>query len=128
MERFKTEADCIKHLEAIRWGGNVVSPFDAESTVYKAKDNRYKCRNTNKYFNVRTGTIFGDSKIPLRKWFIALELLPNICSITLTDLSRELKSSYKTAAFIKERLLYAVKYSAVPHKAPKLYAQSYANN
>ena len=48
---------CITFLEKERWGDHVVSPFDPESKVYKCKGNRYKCKNTGKYFNVRTGTI-----------------------------------------------------------------------
>lgn len=55
---FPDEQACITFLEKERWGDHVVSPFDPESKVYKCKGNRYKCKNTGKYFNVRTGTIF----------------------------------------------------------------------
>ena len=53
---FPDEQACIAFLEKERWGDHVVSPFDPESKVYKCKGNRYKCKNTGKYFNVRTGT------------------------------------------------------------------------
>lgn len=59
---FPDEQACITFLEKERWGDHVVSPFDPESKVYKCKGNRYKCKNTGKYFNVRTGTIFENSK------------------------------------------------------------------
>ena len=50
---FKDEQTCIEYLEELRWGGNVISPFDETSTVYKCKGNKYRCRNTGKYFNVK---------------------------------------------------------------------------
>lgn len=67
-----TDQYCIEHLEKLRWNGTVVSPFDATSKVYKCSGNRYKCKNIGKYFNVKVGTIFEDTKIPLIKWFMAL--------------------------------------------------------
>src|SRR5579872_810307 len=74
LECFPTERECIKHFEKMRWNGVVVSPFKADSKVYKCKGNKYKCKDTGKYFNVRTATIFEDTKMPLKKWFIALYL------------------------------------------------------
>lgn len=47
---FPDEQACITFLEKERWGDHVVSPFDPESKVYKCKGNRYKCKNTGKYF------------------------------------------------------------------------------
>ena len=34
---FPTEQSCIDYLEEMRWHGNVVSPFDKTSKVYKCK-------------------------------------------------------------------------------------------
>src|ERR1035438_7657035 len=72
LEKFPTEQSCIDHLEKLRWDGNVTSPFDPDSIVYKCSGNKYRCKNTKKYFNVKTGTIFEDTKIKLQKWFMAL--------------------------------------------------------
>src|SRR5580698_7686810 len=74
LKTFPDEQTCIDHLTALRWNGSVISPFDAESKVYKCKGNKYKCVNSRKYFNVRTNTIFEDTKLPLQKWFMALYL------------------------------------------------------
>lgn len=49
---FKTNEDCIAYLEELIWEGFPISPFDETSKVYKCQDGRYKCKNTNKYFNV----------------------------------------------------------------------------
>lgn len=69
---FPDEQSCIDHLEELRWGGVVISPFDPTSKVYKCKDNKYRCKNTGKYFNVKTNTLFDGTKIELRKWFAAI--------------------------------------------------------
>ena len=73
---FKTEQSCIEHLEELRWGGgdNAISPFDSSSKVYKCKNNRYRCKNTGKYFDAKTGTVFAKTKLPLRYWFYAMFL------------------------------------------------------
>lgn len=55
---FPDEQTCIEYLEYVRWEGNVVSPYDPSSKVYKCKGNNYKCKNTGQYFNAKTGTMF----------------------------------------------------------------------
>lgn len=108
VQKFRTEEDCIKHLEAIRWAGNVVSPFDPTSKVYVCKGNKYKCKSTGKYFNVRTATIFEDTKMPLQKWFVALYLFSaHKKGISSHQLSRDLDITQKTAWFVLHRLRYA---------------------
>lgn len=102
------EQSCIAHLEALRWNGVVVSPFDADSTVYTLKGNRYKCRTSNKYFNVRTGTIFEDTKLPLQKWFMALYIFSSHKKgISSHQLAKDLDITQKSAWFVLHRLRYA---------------------
>jgi hypothetical protein len=55
LKAFPDEQSCINHLEMLQWGGTPISPFDPISKVYKCAGNKYKCKNTGKYFNVRTG-------------------------------------------------------------------------
>lgn len=108
LQAFPTEEACIKHLEDLQWNGNVVSPFDANSKVYKCKGNKYKCKNTGKYFNVKTGTIFEDTKIPLQKWFLALYVFSSHKKgISSHQLARDITVTQKTAWFMLHRLRYA---------------------
>lgn len=72
LKAFPNKQSCIDHLEKLCWNGNVIRPFDPMSKVYKCKDNKYRCKNTGKYFNVRTGTLFDNTKVELRKWFMAI--------------------------------------------------------
>ena len=69
---FPTEQSCREYLEKFMWEDGTVFPFDKMSKVYRCKNGRYKCKNTGRYFDVRTGTVFEDTKPPLLKWFIAI--------------------------------------------------------
>lgn len=106
LKTFSSEEKCIEHLESLRWkNGNVVSPFDATSKVYKCANHRYKCKNTGKYFNVKTGTIFENSNIALQKWFVAVWLLTSHKKgISSLQLSRDLGITQKTAWFMLHRI------------------------
>lgn len=108
LEKFHDEQSCIDHLEALRWDGKVISPFDKDSQVYKCKNNKYKCRNTSKYFNVKTNTIFEDTKISLQKWFMALyEFSSHKKGISSHQLAKDIDVTQKTAWFLLHRLRYA---------------------
>lgn len=72
---FPDEQSCIDRLENMIWSDVIINPFDATSNVYKCKGNKYRCKNTGKYFNVKTGTLFDNTKIELRKWFMAIRLV-----------------------------------------------------
>jgi len=113
IKAFPTEVSCIEHLEIIRWNGYVVSPFDANSKVYKCAGNKYKCKESGKYFNVRTGTIFEDTKMPLQKWFMALYIFSSHKKgISSHQLAKDLDITQKTGWFVLHRLRYAFDHPA----------------
>lgn len=113
LKKFPDEESCISHLEAIRWDGNIVSPFDSTSKVYKCKHGKYKCKNSGKYFNVRTGTIFEDTKIPLQKWFMALYIFSSHKKgISSHQLAKDLEITQKSAWFVLHRLRLAFDHPA----------------
>ena len=102
---FPDEQSCIDYLEQIRWAGNVISPFDANSKVYKCKGNKYKCKATGKYFNVRTGTMYDNSKMDLQKWFLAVWLVTSHKKgISSLQLGRDLSITQKSAWFMLIRI------------------------
>ena len=105
IKAFPDEQTCINHLEELRWNGNVVSPFDPTSKVYDCKGNKYKCKNTGKYFNVRTATLFDNTKIELQKWFLAIYLVTaHKKGISSLQLSRDIDVTQKTAWFMLQRI------------------------
>lgn len=105
IKAFPDEKACINHLEILRWNDNVVSPFDETSKVYKCKDNKYRCKNTGKYFNVKTNTIFDNTKLGLQKWFLAIYIVTSRKkSISSLQLSRDLDITQKSAWFMLQRI------------------------
>lgn len=105
MNAFPNDYYCEQHLEKIRWNGYVVSPFDETSKVYKCKNGKYRCKNTGKYFNVRTGTMFDNTKVSLQKWFIAIWLMTSHKKgISSLQLSKDINVTQKTAWFMLERI------------------------
>jgi ISXO2-like transposase domain len=102
---FPTEQICIEHLEKLRWNDNVISPFDSTSKVYNCKGNKYKCKNTGKYFNVKTNTIFDNTKLPLQKWFLAIWIVTSHKKgISSLQLGRDLNITQKSAWFMLQRI------------------------
>ena len=105
VKAYPTEQSCIEHLESLRWNGNVVSPFYATSKVYKCKGNKYRCKNTGKYFNVRTATLFDNTKVELRKWFVAIWIVTSHKKgISSLQLGRDIDVTQKTAWFMLQRI------------------------
>ena len=106
LEAFPDEESCIVYLEKLRWrNGKVKSPFDKKSKVYYLPNHRYMCKNTQKIFNVKVGTIFHGTKLPLRKWFMAIWLvLAHKKGISSLQLSRDLKITQKTAWYILQKI------------------------
>jgi len=110
MEYFTTDQICKQTIAQSRWSdGDVVCPYCGGHHCHLCKDNRYLCKHCNHKFNVTVGTIFENTKISLRKWFIAMYLISSHKKgIASHQLARDIKVTQKTAWFIlqKVRTLY----------------------
>lgn len=106
IQAFPDEQTCIDHLESLRWPNKeVVSPFDSSSKVYKCANNRYRCKHTGKYFNVKTATLFDNTKVKLQKWFLAIWLVTSHKKgISSIQLSKDIGVTQKTAWFMLHRI------------------------
>ena len=109
MEAFPDEESCIEYLENIRWGDRVVSPYDPDSKVYICTGHKYKCRNTGKNFNVKTGTFLEDTKLPLSMWLYAILIVTSkkrgISSCQLADdLGVTQKTAWRMLTLIREKM------------------------
>jgi transposase-like protein len=105
-EHFPTEQSCRQYLEKQRWDGNPVCPHCDDTKVYKFKDGRlFRCAKYRKQFTVTVGTIFEDSHISLRKWFLAIYLVTaHKKGISSLQLSRDLRVTQKPAWFMLHRI------------------------
>ena len=61
----------------------------------------YRCSDCRSYFSIKTGTWLTSSKIPLRKWAIAIHLcLTSLKSFSSMKLRRDLEVTQTTAKFM----------------------------
>ena len=99
MQRVLSNEDkCIKFLEMVIWEGVPVSPFDKTSKVYVCSNGMYRCKNTGKYFTIKTGTIFENTKLSLMQWFMAIYLVTSHKKgIASTQLAKDINVTQKTA-------------------------------
>ncbi|MBC3758126.1 IS1595 family transposase [Hyunsoonleella sp. SJ7] len=107
LDYFTTDEICEEYLAVLRWNGEPTCAY-CESNKVKAlngKTRRYKCYGCKKQFSVKVGTIFHDSKISLRKWFVAVYLVTaHKKGISSHQLARDLKITQKTAWFVLQRI------------------------
>lgn len=112
LDYFKDQETCIKYLEHQRWGGCKPScPFCGWQKVYKT-NRGYKCANSDCYkkFSATVGTMYENTKIPLRIWFGAVYLATaHKKGISSLQLKRDLGISQKTAWFVLHRIREMVK-------------------
>ncbi|HTH99135.1 MAG TPA: IS1595 family transposase [Stellaceae bacterium] len=109
MAAFPDEQSAIDHLTAIRWKHGAFCPHCGGTKVYHFSDNRtHKCGDCRKRFSIKVGTIFEDSKIELRKWYMAVWLLTSHKKgIASTQLAKDIGVTQKTAWFMTQRLRHA---------------------
>jgi len=105
-KRFPTEESCIAHLKNTRFKDGLFCPHCGKRHIYEFSDNKtYKCADCRQKFTVRTGTIFGESKLPLYKWFLAIYLLSSCKKgISSVQLAEQLGVTQKTAWFLNHRI------------------------
>src|SRR5438034_1389215 len=99
---FKDEETCKQFLVQQRWGGNVTCPFCGHDKVYTT-NRGYKCADKTCYkkFSVTVGTVYENSKVPLRTWFGAMYLATaHKKGISSCQLARDLGITQKTAWFV----------------------------
>ena len=99
---FPDEQSAIDYLTGLRWANGKCCPLcgnaDAARIGTLAGTNTHKCYACRRRFSIKVGTIFQDTKLPLRTWFAAIWMVTNhpkgIASTTLaTDLGITQKSA-----------------------------------
>src|ERR1043165_1997863 len=110
IEKFDLDDKCRLTLEKLRWPGGVRCIRCQSDKIARAeKRKQFECAACGYHFSVTAGTIFHDSHLPLRKWFIAIYL---ICEskkgVSANQLKRTLGVAYKTAWYLCHRIRYAM--------------------
>jgi transposase-like protein len=113
----KDESAAVEFVEQLRWGGEAACPRCGVVDVVQMKsasgerNTRYlwRCHGCKRQFTVRIGTIFEDSRIPLKIWCHGFW---RACSskkgVSALQISRETGLSYKSALFLMHRIRFAM--------------------
>ncbi|MBI2857567.1 MAG: IS1595 family transposase [Chloroflexi bacterium] len=109
-EQFHSEERCREVLEELRWPDGAVCPrCQGKQHARDSVRGVYDCYSCGYQFSVLAGTIFHDSKLPLRKWFWAVLLMvESRKGISANQMKRTLDVSYKTAWYLCHRIRAAM--------------------
>jgi predicted oxidoreductase (fatty acid repression mutant protein) len=109
---FPTEQVAIDHLTSIRWAAGKFCPLCGNSDEARigtlTGTNTHKCYECRQRFSIKVGTIFQDTKLPLRTWYAAIWMITNHPKgIASTTLATDLGITQKSAWFVLHRLRHA---------------------
>jgi transposase-like protein len=124
-DKLRNEADARAYLAEKRWpngvvcafpdcGGSEITPFEVKASVRKngravPARSLYKCKACGRQFSVTKGTIFEDSKIPLRIWLIvAQRMCVSKKAVSALQIQREFGVTYESAWFMCHRIRWAM--------------------
>jgi len=124
-DQLRTEADARAFLEAKRWpnglacafegcDGSEITRFEVKASIRKngrpvPARSLYKCKACGRQFSVTKGTIFEDSKIPLRTWIlVAQRMVVSKKSVSAHQIAREFGITYESAWFMCHRIRWAM--------------------
>jgi transposase-like protein len=111
VEMFDSETACHDYLAALRWPNGVACGLCGSTAVTELpKRHQYQCSSCRYQFSVTAGTIMHDSKLPLRKWMLAIYLIvESKKGISSLQLTRTLKVAPKTGWYLSQRIRTALR-------------------
>ena len=115
---FRNEEKCIQYFIKKRWNGHITCPHKRcqkymldNNKIYILKSKHdFKCACCGRIFSYKTGTIFENSKVPMKKWFMAIYLQSaHKKGISSVQLAKDIRVKQQTAWFMLQRLKEAEK-------------------
>ena len=110
MDLFLTEEAATRWFEAHVWPTGRCCGHCGSTRTQEASHRKmpYWCSDCRSYFSVRTGTALSHSRVPLRKWAIAIYLeLTSLKSVSSMKLHRDIGVRQATAWFMLHRIRQA---------------------
>ena len=111
-EMFPDEQTAREWFESTRWpDGRACAKCGSVQTspVPNEKPMPYWCSDCRSYFSVKTGTVLQSSKLPLRKWAIAIyQITTSLKGVSSMKLHRDLKIRQATAWHLLHRIREAM--------------------
>jgi transposase-like protein len=106
LEYYKDEATCVAEFTKMRFRNGEYCPHCGHSKIHLfSNGKRYRCAKCKKDFTIRTKTAFGESKLPLKKWFVAIYLLTiSSKGMSSVQLAKHVGVTQPTAWFMAHRI------------------------
>ena len=107
MDMFPDEDAAHEWFAEQRWGkaGRHCPRCGSVETKPSKRLHTFWCQDCHERFSVRTGTVLEESRLPLRKWVIAIYLhLTSLKGVSSMNLHRDLDVTQKTAWFMLQRI------------------------
>ncbi len=111
IQYFSDEDVCIHFVALLRWpDGHAPCPkCMSKNSVYMANRRVWRCRDCQKQFSVKVGSIFEDSPIQLNKWLAGMWMIAGAKNgISSCEIARALGITQKSAWFMMHRLRLAM--------------------
>ena len=111
MGMFPDEDTAHEWFSLQRWGaaGRYCPHCGSVETLESKRKHTFWCQGCKKRFSVRTGSVLERSKIPLRKWAIAIYLtVTSLKGVSSMKLHRDLNITQKSAWFMGHRIRRAL--------------------
>src|ERR1700693_1008446 len=112
------ELTAVEFMEAQRWSGSPCCVHCQSKDVYKMKDAKtgernarflWRCHECKEQYTVRIGTVYEESRIPLRHWCYAFwRASTSKKGVSALEIKRHCQISYKSALFLMHRIRFAL--------------------
>jgi transposase-like protein len=112
------ETAAVEFFEKQRWGDHPGCVHCGSTEVYQMRDKDgvtrnkrflWRCRDCKGQFTVRIGTVFEESRIPLRHWAFAFwRAATSKKGVAALEIKRQTGLSYKSALFMMHRVRWAM--------------------
>ena len=122
------ETKAVEFMEQQRWGDTPCCSHCGSVAVYKMTDEKtgernkrflWRCHDCKRQYTVRHGTIYAETRIPLRHWCYAYwGACASKKGVSAKQIQRQTGLSYKSALFLMHRIRFAMAPDTSPE--PKL--------
>ena len=129
MDMFPTEDTARQWFEDVRWAAGRYCGHCGSVNTHPVASGRpmpYRCSDCRKYFSIRTGTPMQSSRLPLRKWVMAMYLMTtNLKGVSSMKLHRDLDITQKTAWYLGQRIRQSWDAAGLPMAGPVEVDETY---
>ncbi|MFY9511695.1 MAG: IS1595 family transposase [Rubrivivax sp.] len=112
LQSFGTESACCEAVLRARWPDGFACPRcggSAHCVLFSLGRPLFQCHGCHRQTSLTAGTLFGGTKLPLTKWFLAIYLISQAkTGLSALQLKRQIGVSYPTAWRMHHKIMTAM--------------------